>query len=622
MSVTLGKDTVQFVKQPNGAFTPPANCTMTLIQTNGAYWLQQRHGNTFKFNPSGYGTNITGQYNQSLKIDYTNNLPKSITDWKGRAFTFNYTGGKLTSVTDGTRTIGYGYTGNDLTSFTDAEGKTSSYLYDTNHQITATFDALSALVVSNLYDASGHVTTQYTMGDTNKTWRIFWTGWRNIEQDPAGGQRVFTYDDKARLVSLQDALGKTSAMAYDGQNHLVLTVSPLNETNRFIYDGNHNVTNAIDALGYTNQFIYDNQNNLVRSVDARGNPSTFGYNGKFQMTGLTNGAGDWTTFGYDAGDGLPASRMDAGGTTSYGYDATYRQLTSVAYPGSLGGESFTNNALGDVISHRDGNGNVIAYQYNLRRQLTNTVAPTNLIIKIAYDNVGNVFSVTDAKGNVTSNTWSASRQLLKTTFPATPQGVPAVSNVYDSRDWLIRTINPQQSTINYSNDAAGRLIAVSDPLSRTTKFGYDAAGRRIATTNAAGEKTLQQWSKRGELTRVTDNANNIVLRSFDAAGNQITLTNRNIKAWQFYYDGANRLTNTVSPLGRSSSLTFDNRGLVKTVREPSGQMATNNYDAKGRLTNRMDGVASTAYGYDANDNLTSVTNVGQAFQPVPNLRCV
>ncbi len=146
VSVTLGKDTVQFVKQPNGAFTPPANCTMTLIQTNGAYWLQQRHGNTFKFNPSGYGTNITGQYNQSLKIDYTNNLPKSITDWKGRAFTFNYTGGKLTSVTDGTRTIGYGYTGNDLTSFTDAEGKTSSYLYDTNHQITATFDALSRLV--------------------------------------------------------------------------------------------------------------------------------------------------------------------------------------------------------------------------------------------------------------------------------------------------------------------------------------------------------------------------------------------------------------------------------------------------------------------------------------------
>ena len=39
VSVTLGKDIIQFVKQPNGVFTPPGNCTMTLLQTNGAYWL-------------------------------------------------------------------------------------------------------------------------------------------------------------------------------------------------------------------------------------------------------------------------------------------------------------------------------------------------------------------------------------------------------------------------------------------------------------------------------------------------------------------------------------------------------------------------------------------------------
>ncbi len=312
------------------------------------------------------------------------------------------------------------------------------------------------------------------------------------------------------------------------------------------------------------------------------------------------------------GDGVLTSRTDAGGTTAYAYDATYRQLTSVAYPGSLGGESFTNNALGDVISHRDGNGNVIAYQYNLRRQLTNTVAPTNLITKIVYDNVGNVFSTTDAKGNVTSNTWSATRLLLKTTFPTTQQGTPFATNGYDNRDWLARSTDLMQRPTLYTNDAAGRPMSVTDPLSRTTKFGYDADGRKIAVTNAAGEKTLQQWSKRGELLKVTDNANNTVLRVYDAAGNQVAFTNRNVKKWQFFYDGANRLTNTVSPLGRSSSVTFDNRGLVRTMREPSGQMTTNFYDAKGRLTNRLDSVASTIFSYDANDNVTSITNAGQA----------
>lgn len=607
VSVTLGKDTVQFIKQPNGVFTPPANCTMTLLQTNGAYWLQQRRGNTFMFNASGLLTNIVDPYGQFLTVtNNASNWVSKVTDWKGRSLTFNYMGSKLASVSDGTRTIGYGYTGNDLTSFTNADGKVCSYLYDTNHQITATFNEAAQLVVSNVYDTGGHVMTQYTQGDTNKTWRIYWTGAQNIEQDPAGGQRVFTYDDKARLTSVKDALGKTTAISYDGQNHIIQTVSPLNETNRYLYDANNNVTNAIDALGYTSQFIYDNLFNLVRTIDARGNARTFGYNGQFSLTGQTNGAGDWVNYVYDTTYGTLSSRTDAGGQTAYTYDGTYRQLSGITYPNN-DSESFMTSAQGDVTSHTDGNGNVTTFSYNNCRQLTNTVAPTNLITKAVYDNVGNVFSVTDRRGNVSSNTWSATRLLLKTTFPTTPQGVPAVSNVYDNRDWLVKTLDAMQQPTLYTNDAAGRMISTTDPLNRTMKFGYDAAGRKTATTNATGEKTLQQWSKRGELTNTIDNANHTIKRKYDATGNQTNLVNRNSKTWQFQYDGANRLTNTVSPLGKQMSQSYNNRGLLASSKAPSGQTATFGYDTKGRLTNRTDNVGTTLYKYDANDNLTNVT---------------
>ena len=81
-----------------------------------------------------------------------------------------------------------------LTSFTDAEGKTCYYNYDTNHQITATLDALNQMVTSNLYDVFGHVVTQYTDGDPNKKWQIFWSGWEDtVEQDPAGGPANFHF---------------------------------------------------------------------------------------------------------------------------------------------------------------------------------------------------------------------------------------------------------------------------------------------------------------------------------------------------------------------------------------------------------------------------------------------
>ena len=102
------------------------------------------------------------------------------------------------------------------------------------------------------------------------------------------------------------------------------------------------------------------------------------------------------TYSYNT-DGTPHTRADSAGTTTYGYDS-YGQLNSITYPSSLGGESFGNTSLGDVNSHTDGRGFVTSFQYNSRRQLTNTIAPTNLTVKVAYDAIGNPQSKTDARG--------------------------------------------------------------------------------------------------------------------------------------------------------------------------------------------------------------------------------
>ena len=283
VSVNLGKDTLQFLRQPNGLYTPPANCTMSLVPTNGGYWLLERHGRTFQFGTNNLLSSIVDPYGRAMNFTYNaSNWVATVTDWTNRSLTFSYAGGVLTNVADSAgRSVSYGYTGADLTSFTDAEGKTNGYIYDTNHQAIATFDALGRLVVTNVYDGFGHVTTQLTQGDTNKTWQIYASGYYTVEVDPAGGQQVFTYDNKSRLIVSQDALGKVTQTAYDGQDHVVQTVSPLGETNQFIYDGNNNLTATIDPLGYSNQFFYDSQNNLYRSLDKRGNPSTFGYNAYF-----------------------------------------------------------------------------------------------------------------------------------------------------------------------------------------------------------------------------------------------------------------------------------------------------------------------------------------------------
>ncbi len=617
VSVNLGKNTLQFIQQPNGVFTPPASSIATLTQSSGAYTLQMRHGNKFTFNTSGLLTSIADQYSQILNLTYNaSNWVSTVKDWQNRhtfTFTYNGTPSRLASVSDGTRSVSYGYSTTynsqgDLTSFTDAEGKTSTYTYDTNHQITATLDAQSRMVVSNIYDSQGHLTTQYTQGDTNKTWKFYWSGWQTTDFDPAGGEVDYLYDDEGRLTSVFDQLDYETDTYYDGQNHIIYTVSPLNEIGQSVYDGNNNLIQSIDSLNFTNQFVYDSNNNLIKKIDPRGNVTTFGYNTQFSLTGSTNGAGDFLTVAYNT-DGTVASHTDSGGMTSYGYDSN-GQLNSITYPNSLGSESFVNSSFGDVTSHTDARGFATTFNYNNRRQLTNSVAPTNLVTKITYDVVGNAASATDRRGNVTSNIWSATHHLLATSLPTTLQGTPIVTNIYDNRDWLIRTVDPLQNPTLYTNDADGRLVSQTDPLVRTTMFGYDADSHKTSTKNAAGEITSQNWDQHGNLIKITDGAGHTVLRAYDAAGNQTTLTNRNSYIWQFQFDGANRLTNTISPLGHATAQTFNHQGLLASVKDPASQTTAYNYDAKGRLTTRADNIGTTTYKYDANDNVTNTSENG------------
>lgn len=549
VSVSLGKDTLQFVKQSDGSFTPQANCTMSLLQTNGDFWLQERHGRTFQFGTAGMLTNIVDQYGQAMRFAYnSNNLVTNIVDWKGRSLVFKYAGGTvLTNVSDNTgRSISYGYTGGQLTSYTDPEGKTNGYAYDTNNEVLATYDALGRLVVTNNYDGFGHVTTQLTQGDTNKTWQIFASGYQTVEIDPAGDESVYTYDSKSRLIAVQDGMGDLTQTVYDGQDHVVQTISPLGETNQYVYDDNNNLVETIDPLGFSNVFTFDTNNNLIAATDANRNTSHFGYNAQFSLTGSTNGNGDFTVLGYNT-DGTLASRQDSAGSTSYTYDGN-GQLNSITYPGSLRSESFVNSTLGDPTSHTDARGFTTTFAYNKRRQLTNTVAPTNLTASVSFDANANVSTTTDARGFVTSNSWSVTRHLLSMTLPTTPQGAPVITSAYDARDWLASVQNPLGNVTYYTNDAAQRLVATTDPMQRTSTVGYDQDSRPTSTTDAAGDQTAQSWNARGNLVRVIDAATNIVGKAYDGAGNLSYLTNRDGNVWRFQYDGANRLTNTISPL--------------------------------------------------------------------------
>jgi RHS repeat-associated protein len=615
VSVNLGNSTLEFARQPDGSYTPPANSTMSLSQSGGAFVLQERHGRTFDFNTNSVLTNIVDQYGQSMKLSYnSNNLVTNVTDWVNRSLTFHYTNGTLTSVSDSTgRSVSYGYTNGELTSYTDPEQKSTTYAYDSSNELVATFDALNNLVESNYYDGYGHVTLQLTAGQTNKAWQIAASGFQTIEVDPAGDTLVYTYDNKSRLVSFQDGMGNVTQTVYDGQDHVAQTISPLNETSQMFYDSSNNLIETIDPLGFSNVFMYDANNNLIAQIDGDNHTNHFGYNSQFSLTASTNGNGDGFALAYHT-DGTLQSRTDAGGTTGYTFGDTYKQLTSISYPTGFGSETFANDALGDVTNHLDARGITNTLAYNKRRQLTNAIVVGISTNNFAFDQNANQLSATDGRGFATTNTWSVTRKLIATSFPTTPQGTPVITNGYDSRDWLASTANPLGKTTYYTDDAAQRLIAAADPLQRTNQIAYDPDGHATNASDAASEHTIQAWDARGNLVRTTDAATNTVGKAYDGAGNLIYLTNRNGKLWHFQYDGANRLTNTVSPTGKTTGQIYNNRGLLQSVKDAMTQTTTLSWNARGWLTNRTDNVGTTAYQQDLDGNITNVSQGAQTIQ--------
>ena len=101
------------------------------------------------------------------------------------------------------------------------------------------------------------------------------------------------------------------------------------------------------------------------------------------------------------------------------------------------------------------------------------------------------------------------------------------------------------------------------------------------------------------------------MRGYDGAGNQVILTNRNGNVWQFQFDGANRLTNTIPPSPmQPASQTFNPQGLVSSTTDPARQTTYFYYDGKGRLTNRTDNTGTTLYRLDADGNMTNVSENG------------
>lgn len=186
----------------------------------------------------------------------------------------------------------------------------------------------------------------------------------------------------------------------------------------------------------------------------------------------------------------------------------------------------------------------------------------------------------------------------------------------------------RQTTFTYSG---GRLASVKKPDSSTTLYAYDAGGRLVSMRNSATStpQLMLTYGSDGRVASQKDGNGNVTTFGWDASTSTATMTDPRGGQWKDVYDRG-WLVKQVDPTGVETLFDYTNAGQLFRIRGPLGQEEIFNWDTSGRLVKRFNaagnavssaysstnreptsvvdfGGRTTAFGYDANRNLTTVT---------------
>ena len=544
----------------------------TVVQEGGAELLFYRDGaGGYQAPPRAVATlvkNAEGTYVlQRCNADTLRFSPAgqlmSIRDRNGYETTLQYTDGRLASITDSAeRRITFGWTGALITSIADSSipPRTVGFDYDAAGDLTDYSD-VGAATWHFTYDSSHRLETmrrpnQAGAVDPAVTRNTYDAGGRVLTQtDELDRLTAFDYSSIPGSTKVTDPKGNVTVIAY--RNYLPTSLTrgwgtPEAATWAFEIDRTGAVGTVTDPNTHVVRNIYDNNGNLTSSLDPLNRLMEATYNAFDQPLTVTDRARVTTTYTYDAVGNLKSVSIPLVGTTLL-------RRTTLAYDPARPGE---------VASVTD---------------------PKGKVWPRSYDSFGNLVGEVDPLGSTTLYGYDTAKGWL--TSAVSPRGAAAGVTA--------GCTPPAKGCATFAHDAWGRVTVATDANSHSSIRHYDLDGNVDYAIDAEGNRS----------DFVYDDADQAV-RSERADGTELTTT--------YWPDGTVRTTTDGAQ--RATAYDYDAQGRLSSVTDPNARTTTYGYDPGGNLRTKADhrgscpGTACTSMGYDAADQLTSVT-YGDATTP-------
>jgi RHS repeat-associated protein len=553
-------------------------------------------------------------------------LLTSEADRNGYTTTLTYNGSnQLTTVTDpASRSLTLGYTGNLLTSVTDPTGRVVQYGYNDGLGNLTDVTDVNGGNTHFTYDTGHHVLTiRDPRGNTVTTNHYDTSNRVDYQLDALNRQTTFTYAADGSYTITTDPMGNQIKDTFSSGVRLSTTKgygTSAAATWTYTYDPyTLGVIGITDPNGHTTYRTYDGSGNTLTSSDGLGRTTTYEYNSFNEPIAMTDPKGVTTTMTYDANGNLLTTSTPLVGSSPLQHAVTTNTYGDSTHPG-------------DVTAVTDPDNKQWLRSYDTDGDLASTTDPLGDKATYTYNSIGWLQSAVSPRGNVTG----ANPAQFTTSYSYADPSTGAVDEFGDVR--VVTDPLGHKTTTSY--DADRNVSSVKDGDSNTTSYVYDAANERTDVQRAdgttlhtdfnldgtvkdqldgAGNKTAYGYDALARVTSVTDPLSRVTSYAYDGAGNLLTkldpVTGATCTATPKVgcttkgYDAADELTSITYSDGTTPNVTmgYDADGQRTSMRDGTGSSAWV-WDSLHRMTSSTDGAGKTVqYGYDLKGNLTSMT---------------
>lgn len=486
--------------------------------------------------------------------------------------------GNLVSVTDAlshTSTIEYDLQGKPI-KLTNALGKITHLEYDRSDVATVT-DPLGR-VFSSVTDEIGRVISS---------------------ADPLGNRSRSEYDAMNRVVRSTNASGGVTAMTYDAHGNS-LTVRDARDlaSHVFTYDERNRVKTYTDPLGKTETYNYDGVGNLTSKVDRKNQTTAYTYDALNRLETITYADSSTATITWDAGNLAREFVDSANGTITHDFDNLDRLTRETSPQGQV---DYEYDAAGRREQFTVLGKTPVDYSYDVANRLTQIAQGANTV-GFTYDDANRRDTVTLTNGIVGTYGFDDAGQLLSIAYT---DGATPVGNVAYAYDQAGRRVghsgslakqNSPSTVAAASYNAANRLTSWDG-----TALTYDDNGN----LTALGSSSFG-WNTRSQLTSTSNGSSSF---TYDVLGRRTGRTVSGVTT-EYLHDGLN-------PALVDDDFMLGGLGLDQTyARVSSSETTTFIRDALGstRLLTDEAGATTASYSYTPYGESSKTGTDGSGFQ--------